>query len=250
MNRRVTLGIFLAAIACMLLPKPPERVAPPEPVVAIVLRGPSLEQLEAARVLDRMRASTQPWAASDLSIIPGAAGDLLWRRIETGMIRPVETSPNFASMNVPVVGSWSADADASVDRSHMDELAARPDRWVDAPVIVLSCAAAVGALEKDDCRAVIDEAIELAEKIGAGGGTGVVLSVPPSGAPARGAVWVASRHLKSAPRFRFREIDLLPLLLYLRGNSLPVSLEGVPGIDLLSGEFMFHRPVRFAGGSS
>lgn len=216
--------------------------AVPPGSISVIFRGGSAESLASSGLLPRLTQSRAAWNGSDLALIPGAAGEELWNRLATGMVRP--SSANlFDAYGVPVFGSWQAEPDESADLAHLDQAAAVSRRGGSAVVVLGSTPATSGGRSP-----VFEAAIDLLESSAARGQYGLLLAIPPQGAPAVGTIWAVGPLLKRIPRFRFREIDLLPTVLYLAGSPIPPIVAGVPAYDMLSGELIFHHPIEYLGG--
>lgn len=214
-------------------------------VFAVVVPGPGADGLDSIGVLDALLlAGDTPWVGAEALIIPGAAGHALGRRLHRSRIDTTIDAPDLLHQaGFTLLGAWGRVVDdPAVDLAAFAQ-ARRSSGAGTGVVLHLGC-----SLGNDACNAVARQAIAELAGAAADGDLAVFLSVPPSGAPARGALWVAGRDVDPYAPVRFRLIDFAPMLLYLTGHPLPSKIDGSPVIEVLRKDVRFRRPPRFVGG--
>ncbi len=249
MSRRSRLLRTLALGLVLLLPSgvPAAEAEALPRVFAVVVPGPGAEGLDSIGLLDALLlAGDTPWVGAEALIIPGAAGHALGRRLHRGRIDTTIVAPDLLEeAGFTLLGAWGRlRDDPGVDLAAFAQ-ARRSSHTRPGAVLHLGC-----SLGDATCDAVARQAIAELADAAANGDLAVFLSVPPSGAPARGALWVAGRDVDPHAPVRFRLIDFAPMLLYLTGHPLPSKIDGAPVIEVLRKDVRFRRPPRFVGGRS
>lgn len=243
---RREIGLVVLALAAWLWPKPEAATtATARRVFAVVAPGPNADGLAAAGLLAPLLAATDvAWVGADALVIPGARGAALGRRLHTGKIVAPRTAPDLLSAaGFESIGSWESPSPTVAADVERFALRQRQPTGKPGHVLYLGC-----AWSTPTCSAAAQSAVATILAASAAGDVGILLSIPPAGAPARGAIWVGGDDIDPQAALRFRLIDFAPMLLHLTDQVLPADIDGTPALELWREDARFRHPPRFVGG--